>query len=154
MISRYRRYLNTWQRYTWPERWLFLQLWFWLPTVAVALQLFGFKRLVVFLERHTFVTRGVPPNRKQVQNTVRLVEAATRHQVWHVTCLVRSLTLWWMLQRQGINSQLRIGVNKKEKTFMAHAWIEYKGVALNDSTDVDQRFAPFAATLVSSKLRV
>jgi hypothetical protein len=51
------------------------------------------------------------------------------------TCLVRSLTLWAMLLRRGVDSELRVGVRKKEGKLEAHAWVEYGGVPLNESWD-------------------
>jgi len=53
------------------------------------------------------------------------------------------LTLWWLLGRQGIASELRIGVRKEQGRFEAHSWVEYEGVTLNDELDVGSRFAAF-----------
>jgi hypothetical protein len=60
--------------------------------------------------------------------------------LFHPTCLHRSLTLWWLLRRQGVASELRIGVRKEQGRFEAHAWVERAGVALNDRADIGQDF--------------
>jgi len=53
-----------------------------------------------------------------------MVNAADRHGLVHPSCLAKSLTLWWLLGRQGIPSQLRIGTRKEKEKFEAHAWVE------------------------------
>jgi hypothetical protein len=73
----------------------------------------------------------------------RLVDAAARRGPYSATCLPRSLTLWWLLRRRGIDSYLRIGVRKAAGRIEAHAWVELRGLVLNDQGDVSQRFAPF-----------
>jgi len=72
-----------------------------------------------------------------------MVRIAAEHGFLRVNCLERSLTLWWLLGRRGIESQLRIGVRTASGQFEAHAWVERDGIALNDSNDVGQRFSPF-----------
>ena len=76
-----------------------------------------------------------------------MVQVAARHSPFHLLCLPRSLALWWLLRRQGIGSDLRIGVTPKESRLEAHAWVEFMGVALNDQDDVHERFAPFQAAI-------
>jgi len=46
-------------------------------------------------------------------------------------CLVRSLVLTTLLARRGISSSLIVGVRSGPE-FLAHAWVERKGVALLD----------------------
>lgn len=79
----------------------------------------------------------------QAYALTRLVQGAAAWSLHHPTCLHRSLTLWWLLGRQGIASELRIGVRKEQGRFEAHAWVEYQGMALNDGLDVGSRFAAF-----------
>lgn len=85
----------------------------------------------------------------KAQATARMVEVAARHNPFRLLCLPRSLALWWLLRRQGIGADLRIGVTPNERGLEAHAWVEYKGVALNDQDDVHERFAPFDAAITA-----
>lgn len=48
-----------------------------------------------------------------------------------------------LLRRVGINSHLRIGVDKLGGALKAHAWLEKDGVVLNDSLAGIERFFPF-----------
>jgi hypothetical protein len=76
-----------------------------------------------------------------------LAEAAFRRLPYHPTCLRRSLTLWWLLRRRGIDGELRIGVRKVGDRLEAHAWVQYQGVVLNDREDVNGAYTPFDRAL-------
>ena len=81
---------------------------------------------------------------------VRLVRAANSHSVRPAACLSRSLTLWWLLRRRGIESQLRLGVRKGEQGLDAHAWVELAGQVVNDAADVawPSSTRPFAGAIL------
>lgn len=53
-------------------------------------------------------------------------------------CLERSLTLYWHLRRRGVDVRYRMGV--QAYPFMAHAWIEHRGVPINDIPEHVRRF--------------
>lgn len=75
--------------------------------------------------------------------TERMVQAAARHGFGHPTCLEKSLTLWWLLAREGISCNLRIGTRKIKEKFEAHAWLEYEGVALSDPEELHRHYVAF-----------
>jgi len=58
--------------------------------------------------------------------------------------------LWWLLRHDGIETVLRVGVNRDGGTIHAHAWLEYRGVPLNDGEDVALRFPAFAQDFAAS----
>ncbi len=62
----------------------------------------------------------------------RLVEIAARYSLSPGTCLQQSVTLWWLLAREDISSELRIGVRRPDETFKAHAWVEVQELVVND----------------------
>ncbi len=72
-----------------------------------------------------------------------MVNIAAAYGLYRATCLPRSLTLWWLLGCQGISTELRLGARQVAGQFEAHAWVEYQGAVLNDTEDVQQRFATF-----------
>jgi hypothetical protein len=76
--------------------------------------------------------------------TARMIVAAQQFAPIHSTCLERSLALWWLLGRQGVVSQLRIGVRKDGQKFAAHAWVEREGVAIGESEAPHLHYAAFA----------
>jgi hypothetical protein len=123
-----------------------------LPLIAVGLVWPGFRRLQAWLVR--WQRPACPPASEpgagqwpQAWVTARMVRIAARYNLIRLNCLPQSLALWWLLHRQGISSDLRIGVIPKAGGLEAHAWVEFQGVPLNDQDDVRERFAPFPETI-------
>ena len=142
------------------ERRLLIQAVVMLPLTVLGLRLFGFNRWYAGLSR---LTKGrfnsiFVPNKKDllgkkqkvatIRRTLRFMRLAVRHGLYGGNCLSRSLTLWWLLRRQGITSDLRIGVRKSEGQFEAHAWVEVEGYPLNAGQKVHQRYAAFKEPIV------
>lgn len=117
------------------------------PLTALAMRCWGFQRTQALLgftirksRRHSL---SADTTQQHLQITVRALQLLTRHGPYRGNCLSRSLVLWWLLGRQGIASDLRIGTRKEEGRFQAHAWIEREGLILNDAADVHDRFTAF-----------
>ena len=126
---------------------------FLLTAIAVGLRLFGYKRVYRRLAASANLPGGVllPEEAEQrVSVTARRVRSAAA-PLPYATCLSRSLALWWLLRRQGVNGDLRVGVRKEEGKFEAHAWVEYQGEVLSDRHHISSRFAAFNRSLVSSE---
>ena len=111
-----------------------------LPIVALGLRMLGFTRLRGLLSRHSSPQTN---NSESARSVAQMVRIAADHGLIAANCLERSLTLWWLLARRGIESDLRIGVRTASGQFEAHAWVERDGIALNDSKDVSHRYSPF-----------
>ena len=87
----------------------------------------------------------VVDDRKRAELTSRMVNAAIGH-IWRAsTCLEKSLALWWLLGRQGIACEVRIGARKQGGKFEAHAWLERDGVAVNEPQQEHRHYAAFDA---------
>ena len=78
-----------------------------------------------------------------------MVRAAGRHSVGHPSCLEESLALWWLLGRQSISSELRVGIRKDGEKLEAHAWVERQGAALNEPQARHLHYQAFDADLAS-----
>jgi len=118
-----------------------------LPLVALSLRLRGFKKTKESLEKRLRVLppgllRGEPAG-ATVERTAGSIRAGVRYGLVRPTCLAESLTLWYLLQRQGVTTELRIGVRKMAQKFEAHAWVEFEGVALNQSEQQHRHYAAF-----------
>lgn len=138
----------------WERRVLLLAL-FMLPTVALALRLVGLRRLQPMLSRKGGGDKPQAPARDELDRAVhlaRLVAAAARHGLYRATCLPVALTLGWLLDRQGIESALRLGVRKVDGRLEAHAWLECQGIPLIDGPDIGDRFAALPAGAVRREL--
>jgi hypothetical protein len=134
------------------ERRLLAQALAMLPLTALALWAVGFRRWQALLARLAPVGAAAVGDEaalvRQGRAAARLVEAAARRGPYRATCLPRSVTLWWLLRRRGIDSDLRIGVRKEAGKFEAHAWVELRGLVLNDDEEVRERFAAFDRVIV------
>ena len=135
---------SIWIKLSWEEKKLLLQALVWLPLVSLLLKWWGMGRT------QSLLTKLSPPletpqlliSQHQLKQTTRIVAIAARHSQLWTNCLKQSLVLWYMLRRQHINSELRIGVCLSGG-FRAHAWVEHQGIVLNDSPRVYQDFAVF-----------
>ena len=118
-----------------------------LPLIGVSLRARGYKKTQQFLqkrlEKQTDPQAEKGSGTDKVKNTCRMVHAAAHYGPGHSTCLQESLTLWYLLRRQGIEAGLRIGVRKLADKFEAHAWVEWQGAALNQAEEMHQHYAAF-----------
>jgi hypothetical protein len=84
---------------------------------------------------------------------VRIVDLAVGIVPSQVTCLPRSLAVWSLLKRWGVESSLRIGVRRAGSNFAAHSWIEVDGNPVTDPETVIQQFEPFAEPVTRAVIR-
>jgi len=154
MIDRCRKFL----RLSRSGRKLFVQALFLLPVTALALRLLNFKSvrsaLASLAPFDDTLGQEAVKGWRQISITARMVSAAARYGLCHANCLQQALVLWWLLRRQGIESDLRIGVRKTADCFEAHAWVERLGFVLNENEGVYQRFAAFDHPIVAAGGRI
>jgi len=86
------------------------------------------------LRKHDFDTlRGWATNEGQgrapVSRLTWSIEAAAK-RMKSATCLSKAIALQRLLARNGHHSELRIGVDKSDGQFAAHAWLIYNGRVL------------------------
>jgi hypothetical protein len=75
-----------------------------------------------------------------VRRAERSVATAAAFYPSRARCLEQSLTLYYLLRRQGIAVKYCQGV--QPQPFEAHAWIEYRGEVINDIAEHAKHFAP------------
>ena len=145
LVERLTRDLKRLRSLSWAERWLLVET---LPVtvaMAIGLRLRGYRRLTALLER-TAPLDGPPPREaaetvaERAMRIAAVVDVALRRGPFSGTCLERSLSLWWLLRRRGVESDLRLGV-RRDGEFEAHAWVEVDGVVLNDRSEPGGRYA-------------
>ena len=119
-----------------------------LPAVTLFLKLFGYKRLLGWLDRtsppvsHTVKSKAGPEQARMIERYARAVALAASRGPVFGTCLSRSLTLQWLLRWRQIEADLCIGVRRQAGVFEAHAWLERNGIVINDRPEVQQEFVP------------
>lgn len=135
-----------------PAQALFLRALAMLPLVSLSLKLQGLQATQASLQRilsKHLSEQDSDDEKQRVALTAHMVNAADRYGLVHPSCLAKSLTLWWLLARQGITSHLRIGIRKEVATFEAHAWVEREGAALNEPEEHHHHYAAFDAAFSS-----
>jgi hypothetical protein len=58
-------------------------------------------------------------------------------------CLVRSLTLWSILLRRGLPTDLRVGFRKRAGRIEGHAWLEHEGAPINEAISETLTYQPY-----------
>ncbi len=169
-----RRRWRAWRALSPPDRRLFLRAWFLLLEVDLALRAVPFRRLERWSrgrgrssrghgeDPHAALGAGSATERhgepgegrgeweggeagEVVKRVLSLVERAGRNHFPWVSCLRRALVLRRLLAEAGIETELRIGVNREGGRLGAHAWLEWEGRPVGGPEDVGARFAALPA---------
>lgn len=88
----------------------------------------------VRLRRQSFASVRAWAGRKghgaaPINRLIWSIEAAAKRMIG-TTCLSKALALQRLLARNGHDAELRIGVDKSDGRFTAHAWLVYRGQVL------------------------
>ena len=114
-----------------------------IPTVAAFVRVRGVQEAAKVLAEWS----DCPPVQRRDDNAVdiaHVVERVAGQRIFRARCLVRSLTLWFLLRRQGTDADLVIGAAPApENTLRAHAWVEVNGTPINDASDVRDHYGSF-----------
>ena len=81
---------------------------------------------------------------KIVENHAWAVRAVGETLPW-ATCLPRSVALWWLLARRGIDTEIQFGVRRGDEDFTAHAWVEWHDQTVSDAIDPREVYTPLSA---------
>jgi Transglutaminase-like superfamily len=153
--SRPNRWLRFWHRPK-SERRLALQALALCLLSLVALKSIGFQRWKRILlassrrEKHGTTTVGADDVSRAIA-IYAVIGMVARNVPWDlITCLPRSLTLWWLLRRRGIGAELRIGVRKDGEVITAHAWVVCRGEVVGDGEH--GRYEPFESGTLANRI--
>ena len=129
-----------------------------MPVVAAGVSILGFGPLHALMARWprpgSVRFRPADDEAARAESLAKVVAIAAAHGPVRATCLRRSLLLWWLLRCRGIDTVLRVGVNRDSGTLQAHAWLELRGKPLNDPEDISQRFPAFARDFGAAPARI
>ena len=117
-----------------PYRFMTARALFLFVLIDLGLHFFGFNGVYKAFVRWTRkMRRPVPEGQEQqvLDRTLAGVVAATRlYYRRQKDCLPKSLTIYYLVRKQGIPANLCIGV--KKFPFAGHAWVEYGGRVVDD----------------------
>ena len=141
-----RRKAETWHSLSKSDRALVIKAMFLLPIVATSLKTVGLRRTQSWLTRNSLgpILPPTEQTRANVRRAAQMVAVACRRHPLRSNCLPRTIVLWSLLRRRGIDADVRIGVRcDTEGAVKAHAWLEWNGEVLNDAADVARQYLPF-----------
>ena len=124
---------------------LLVEAWWVLPGFQLALRRVPYDRLVNSTGKVTSKKDVSPDPLGKARQLKRMVEMAARIHLCRLTCLSQALTLRRMLGRRGIQSQLRIGMEKTSTGLSSHAWVEVNGESVGEMEDIAGRFKILAS---------
>lgn len=77
-----------------------------------------------------------PGELKRALEIGRAVRRVAFHALPRSQCLVRSLAICEMLEKEGIHGAIvRVGVQPRDATLAAHAWVELGGAIIGDTAE-------------------
>jgi hypothetical protein len=137
---------------------MFLRALWMLPLISWSLRLLGFERCRAILIRQAslrIVKSSGPVERDLAEARIaaQMLGIAAGIGSCRASCLQRSLALWWMMQREGICTDVFFGVYEDENGVNAHAWVELAGVVLNEREDVRDHYAAFRSVFSAAGLQ-
>jgi hypothetical protein len=117
------------------------------PAVQLALQIRGFVWTSHRLAAWSNAPAG-PPRVDDARAAAEAVAIVAGRRLVGARCLGRSLVLWFLLRRRGIDAELLVGARAAEgATLPAHAWVEVAGEPVNDIADIGERYSSFGVPL-------
>jgi hypothetical protein len=123
-----------------------------LPITGLLVKRAGYRRLHDTLSRVVPVA-PIPADPLGEATTIsRLVSLAADRGPLPATCLSRSLALWLLLRRHGVEADVCLGLRGGGAQPHGHAWVEYQGRPLNETVDVRNRFLVMNANAPGPKL--
>jgi len=93
------------------------------------------------------VDSGAPsdahPGAPELSRLVTAVDRASSYGLFRPTCLTRAVALERMIVRAGVGpAVVKVGVQRHNDEFHAHAWIELDGRVVGDEPTRVRRFTP------------
>jgi hypothetical protein len=107
----------------------------------------GLKRTAAFLAARS----DRPLGKADLAVATSMAEAVSLvagRKVVGALCLGRSLLLWFLLRRRGMDAELVVGSRSPvDASWMAHAWVELDSQPVNDVLDVRDQYGSFGLEL-------
>ena len=128
------------------DRWLLVRAFVWLSVIDLLLRSRGLQRFDSRVAREATQPATSPEAFVRARRYARRITAAARRHPLRPACLQRSLVLHYWLTRDGLSSQLRIGVRREAGQLKAHAWVEVNGQPVNEHLRALADFTPLVGS--------
>ncbi len=114
-----------------------------LPVMAAAVRLLGYVRTRRWLETQSKRANTRTATAAELDAAGQLAQLAAmaggRGPI-NTTCLRQSLLVYWLLRRQGLAPEHKVGVRKQDAILDAHAWVDLNGRSLDPSKSTHKPF--------------
>lgn len=146
MFSKFRTFLSLPGRH----KVIFLKIALIVPLVEIGVKTLKFKRTFNIL-RSLASRKSKHPENEQNLVYSHIDQAYIYHKQFFSfgNCLARCLTIWFLLKREGIETEIKFGMKKETEKLLAHSWIEYEGQALIRKSEIDENYIPFSESILT-----
>lgn len=128
------------------QRGLYRRAWLLVTLLAPAVCLFGMMRCFRVLR----ILSDMPGRRRPPADPMPrakvigyVAQVATRRSAFEAACLERALATWFLLRREGIESDLLMGTGFTGDGFRAHTWVQVQNQVVSERVDPRLRYAAF-----------
>jgi hypothetical protein len=136
--------LAAWLACTSLERRLLAAAWLFFICTGLALRYLAFRRVQALLR---WISHSRRPGSMliEIDRMAWFINALSRHHIWRVSCLERSMVLEVFLRRAGYDPEVRFGVCRDGETLRAHAWLEISGQPVGEEPEIGTHFLSLSA---------
>lgn len=120
------------------------------PLIEIGIKTIKFKKTFNIL--NLFVSKNTKPIKNElieINRHVNLLYLFQRQFPFLGKCLSRSLGIWFLLAKKGINTQLKFGMKKENNELLAHSWLEYNGKMLDIENEKNKKYTPFSESILT-----
>ena len=148
LSSPLQRIWHRWQGLSWHERWFLVKISLALPCIWLAVRILSFDRLAGILgkTRRSVGRKAGPGDETEealIERIVSAVSRAARFSPFRPQCFERSLMIWWLLRREGVSCDVRLGVRRAGGNVEAHAWVERDGASITGGSQTGDAYRSF-----------
>jgi hypothetical protein len=143
--------MKKWRSLSTSQRRLLLFLAVFIPLINFKIRTSGLDRTLSWLKSKSLEKSNkyysTAKSNESIDDIISLVNIGSRYTCFQVTCLRRSVILWWLLYRKGYSATIQIGSMMCESEFHSHAWVMLNGEVLNDSPEVVSKYSQLVVTV-------
>lgn len=141
-VGRWLRRAGHLRRLPGTDRALLAKAWLTLAFAQLGVRVLGLPRTQRLLGTGRGPARDIPGDAARVRRVHGAVVLVAGRHLAAMECLPQSLASQALLRREGIATELHLGVRPQAATVEAHAWITHHGVPIGQDRDLHEAWLP------------